>query len=135
MIRRTLATAHKLARIVYPPAKAQESHTTSPSSTNAKRWRSSVPRCDCASRLHISDFESSPQRQTDCSIVPWESARVQESRHGRVEVKLTRNAQTADLPRECGPAVPIEEADQPDSGQTTAYPEVLPPVPEALDAT
>ncbi|HME31644.1 MAG TPA: IS110 family transposase [Terriglobales bacterium] len=61
------ATAHKLARIVYHLL-AQESRTTSPSSTNAKRWRSSVPRCDCASRLHISDFESSRQRQNDCSL-------------------------------------------------------------------
>src|ERR1017187_349186 len=45
------------------------------------------------------------------------------------------NAQTADLPRECGPAAPVKEVDQPVSSQTTAYPEVLSPVPEALDAT
>ena len=38
-------------------------------------------------------------------------------------------------PGECGPEVPIEEVDQPDSSQTTAYPEVLSPLPEALDAT
>src|SRR5664279_1109652 len=48
---------------------------------------------------------------------------------------LPYNAQTADLPRECGPAVPVEEVDQPVSSQTTAYPAVLSPVPEALDAT
>ena len=38
-------------------------------------------------------------------------------------------------PGECGPEVPIEDGYQPDSSQTTAYPEVLSPVPEALDAT
>ena len=45
------------------------------------------------------------------------------------------NGHPADLPRECGPVAPVEEVDQPVSSRTTAYPEVLSPVPEALDAT
>jgi len=47
---------------------APERHMTNPCSTNAKRRRSSVPRCAFAGRPHTLDFESLRQRKVDCSL-------------------------------------------------------------------